>query len=163
MLENHATKWLSAWSLLIFLAPHQVRFFRISRFILDGMSRVRGKPCSFWWCKCYSAIWSDSGEHSENVFHQNSCTLSRYPRLTCSRDLDQYGPDVLAISLRMSFSFVHNFWSFLITWVIEISGEKQQILSYIKIRKKLLHCKIAWLQCNLTLVMLNKLWCHTHF
>ena len=39
--------------------------------------RVRRKSSSFWWCKRYSVIWSDSREHLENVFHQNSCTLSR--------------------------------------------------------------------------------------
>ena len=59
------------------MTPSAEFLFRISRFIPDGMSRVHGKSCSFWWCKCYSAIWSDSGEHSENVFHQNSCTLFR--------------------------------------------------------------------------------------
>ena len=33
--ESTWPKWLNAWSLLLFLAPHQVRFFRISRFIPD--------------------------------------------------------------------------------------------------------------------------------
>ena len=31
----HVTKWLIAWSLLLFLALHKVRFLRISRFIPD--------------------------------------------------------------------------------------------------------------------------------
>ena len=35
--------------------------------------RVHRKASSFWWCKRYSAIWTDSREHSD----QNSCTLSR--------------------------------------------------------------------------------------
>ena len=30
--------------------------------------RVRGKSSSFWWCKRYSTILSDSREHSKNVF-----------------------------------------------------------------------------------------------
>ena len=30
--------------------------------------RVGRKSSSFWWCKCYSAIWPDSREHSENIF-----------------------------------------------------------------------------------------------
>ena len=30
--------------------------------------RVRGKPSSFWWCKHYSAIWSNSRAYSKNVF-----------------------------------------------------------------------------------------------
>ena len=33
--------------------------------------RVRGKWRSFWWCKHYSAIWSNSREHSKNVFTVN--------------------------------------------------------------------------------------------
>ena len=33
--------------------------------------RVRGKSRSFWWCKHYSAIWSNSREHSKNVFAVN--------------------------------------------------------------------------------------------
>ena len=33
----HMTKWQSAQSLLLFLAQHQVGFFRISRFIPDGI------------------------------------------------------------------------------------------------------------------------------
>ena len=32
---------------------------------------VRGKSRSFWWCKHYSAIWSNSREHSKNVFAVN--------------------------------------------------------------------------------------------
>ena len=36
-------------------------------------SKVRGKSNSFWWCKRYSEIGSDS----ENVFRQDSWTLSR--------------------------------------------------------------------------------------
>ena len=50
-------------------------YFQIKR-------RVRGKSSSFWRCKPCSAIGFDSREHSENVFRQNSCTLSRWPRLT---------------------------------------------------------------------------------
>ena len=30
--------------------------------------RVRENEVFFWWCKCYSAIWSNSREHSKNVF-----------------------------------------------------------------------------------------------
>ena len=30
--------------------------------------RVCGKSNSFWWCKGYSAIWSNSREHLKNVF-----------------------------------------------------------------------------------------------
>ena len=33
--------------------------------------RVRGKSRSFWWCKHYSVIWSNSREHSKNVFAVN--------------------------------------------------------------------------------------------
>ena len=33
--------------------------------------RVRGKSSNFWWCKRYSAIWSNLREHSENVFAVN--------------------------------------------------------------------------------------------
>ena len=58
--------------ILLFLAPLQVGIFRISLFIPNGICsnkrRVRGKSSSFWWCKRYSAIWSNSREHSKNVF-----------------------------------------------------------------------------------------------
>ena len=61
--------------ILLFLAPLQVGFFRISLFIPNGICsnkrRVRGKSSSFWWCKRYSAIWSNSREHSRNVFAIN--------------------------------------------------------------------------------------------
>ena len=30
--------------------------------------RVRGMSNSVWWCKPYSAIWSNSREHSKNAF-----------------------------------------------------------------------------------------------
>ena len=33
--------------------------------------RVCGKSSSFWWCKHYCAIWSNSWEHSKNVFAVN--------------------------------------------------------------------------------------------
>ena len=54
---------LSAQSLLLFLAPHQVGFFRISRFIPDGFCsnkvQIPAKnSSSFWQCKHYSAIWT---------------------------------------------------------------------------------------------------------
>ena len=43
--------------------------------------RVRGKSRSFWWCMHYSAIWSNSREHSKNVFavnlgHRNNVDLN---------------------------------------------------------------------------------------
>ena len=77
----HVTKWLSARSLL-FLAPHQVGFFLeyLNLYPMEFVQikrRVRGKSSSFWWGKRYSAVWSDSREHSENYFRQNPCTLSR--------------------------------------------------------------------------------------
>ena len=37
--------------------------------------RVRGKSRSFWWSKHYSAIWSNSREHSKNVFCCQSGTM----------------------------------------------------------------------------------------
>ena len=60
---------------LEYLDLYLMEFVQIKR-------KVRGKSSSFWWCKRYSAIWSDSREHSENGFRQNSSTLSRQPRLT---------------------------------------------------------------------------------
>ena len=33
--------------------------------------RVRGISSTFWWCERYSAIWSNSREHSKNVFAIN--------------------------------------------------------------------------------------------
>ena len=45
----HVTKWLGALSLSLFLAPHQEGFFRISRFIPDGI-------CSH--IAQYLVIWS---------------------------------------------------------------------------------------------------------
>ena len=77
----HVTKWLSVQSLLLVLAPHQVGFLEyldlhMMKFV-QIKRRVRGKSSSFWWCKRYSAIWSNSREHSENVFYKNSCALSR--------------------------------------------------------------------------------------
>ena len=50
--------------------------------IFSNKAGVHGKSSSFQWCERYSAIWSVSLEHSDNVFCQNSCTLSRWHRLT---------------------------------------------------------------------------------
>ena len=52
--------------------------------------RVRGKSRSFWWCKHYSAIWSNSREHLKNVFavnlgHRNN-VLENQTRLQNSTD-----------------------------------------------------------------------------
>ena len=72
---------VGAQNLILFLAQHQVGFFLeyLDLYLMKFVQikrRVRRKLSAFWWCKRYSAIWSDSREHSENVFHQNSCTLS---------------------------------------------------------------------------------------
>ena len=71
----HEAKYLGTRSLLLFLAPHQVEFLEYHDLYLmefvQMKRRVRGKLSSFWWCKRYSAILSDSREHSENVFAVN--------------------------------------------------------------------------------------------
>ena len=64
------------WSLL-FLAPHKLRFFRISLFILNGIcsnkaQRTRkNQALSDGVYKHYSAIWSNSREHLKIVFAVN--------------------------------------------------------------------------------------------
>ena len=96
----HVTKGLEAQSLLLFLAPLQVGLFLeyLDLYLMEFFQikrRLRRRSSSFWWCQCYSAIWSDSLEHFETVFRQNSCTLSRWPRLTaktffeCFQELGQ--------------------------------------------------------------------------
>ena len=57
-----------------FVAPHKVGFFfRISLLLLNRIcSNIAQSTCTreiklFWWCKRYSAIWSNSREHSKNV------------------------------------------------------------------------------------------------
>ena len=47
-------------------------FFRISR-LFQIKRRVCGKSSFFWWCQCYSAIWSGFRENSENVFRHGHC------------------------------------------------------------------------------------------
>ena len=66
----HVTKWLGTRSLLLFLAPRKLGFFKKSLFIefVQTKHRVREKSSSFWWCKRYSAIWSNSQEHSKTVY-----------------------------------------------------------------------------------------------
>ena len=70
------TKWPGTRSLLLFLALHKVGFFRISLFTPYGIGQIKRRACgksnSFWWCKCYSTIWSSSQEHSKNVFAVNA-------------------------------------------------------------------------------------------
>ena len=74
MLGIHVTKWISSLSSLLFLhvAPHQVEYLNL--YLIEFVQinrRVREKLSSFWWCKRYSAIWSNSREHSKNVFAVN--------------------------------------------------------------------------------------------
>ena len=138
------TKWLVAQCLLLFLAPLQVGCFRISRFIPDGFffqikHRVRGKSSALSWCQCYYAIWSDSREHSENVFRQNPCTLSRWPRLTpktffeCSRELDQIAELRLHHQKELDFPRTLRF-----IWTNSIRYEKRYPKnSYLKRRLKI--------------------------
>ena len=70
----HVTKWLG----LLLLAPLQVSFFNIDLNLMEFFqikARVSRKSSSLWWCQHYSVICSDSQEHWENVFHQNSCIV----------------------------------------------------------------------------------------
>ena len=69
--ESLWPKWLGR-RLLLFLALHKVGSFRnLYSYQMEFVQikrRVHRKSSSFWWCKRYSAIWSNSWEHSENVF-----------------------------------------------------------------------------------------------
>ena len=98
----HMTKWLGTWSLLLFLAPHKVGFFRISLLIPNGICSNEAQSTrkiklflvaqsmrkiklflalsggvsailqsGLILKKSYSVIWSDSQEHSKNVFAVN--------------------------------------------------------------------------------------------
>ena len=62
-------------SLLLFLGPHKVGFFRVSLFIPNGIcsNKAHGtrKIKFFLVGKRYSAIWSNSREHLKNVFAVN--------------------------------------------------------------------------------------------
>ena len=68
---NTRDQRLGARSLLLFLAPHKVGFFRISLELVQIKRRVRGKSSPFWRCKRNSAIWSNSREHLKHVFAVN--------------------------------------------------------------------------------------------
>ena len=72
---GESTNWPCTRSLLLVLAPHKVGFFRnLYSYQMEFVQikrRVRGKSSSFWWCKRYSAIWSNSREHTKNVFAVN--------------------------------------------------------------------------------------------
>ena len=67
----HVTKWLG---LLL-----QVSFFNILIYtwwiFFQIKATVSRKSSSLWWCQHCSVICSDSQEHSENVFRQNSCIV----------------------------------------------------------------------------------------
>ena len=61
--------------------------------------RVRGKSSSFWWCKRYSAIWSNSREHSKKVFGVNLGHGTMY------MDFDEkHSPNVLEKQTRLQNS-----------------------------------------------------------
>ena len=75
-------------SCLEYLFSYRMEFVQIKR-------RVHGKSRSFWWCKHYSAIWSNSREHSKNVFavnlgHRNNVhEIWRKTFSECSPESDQ--------------------------------------------------------------------------
>ena len=94
----------------------QVGFFRISRLIPDGIcsnkAQTTWKSSSFWWCKCCSAIWSDSQEHlvmwiPHTVYGQStllvSCQASQLTYSHFSLALYQYLCTLLPVTENLSF------------------------------------------------------------
>ena len=67
--------------------------------IVQIKSRVRGKSRSFWWCKHFSAIWSNSREHSKNIL------LSIWVNGTMYMNFDEkHSPKVLENQTRLQNS-----------------------------------------------------------
>ena len=84
------------------LAPQNVRVFRIYSYQMEFVQaerRVCGKSSSFWWCKSYSAIWSNSREHSKIVL------LSIWAAGTMYMNFDEkHSPNVLKNQTRLQYS-----------------------------------------------------------
>ena len=83
--------------MLLFIVPHQVGFFLeyldlYLMKIVQMKRRLRGNSSSFWWCRRYSAIWSDFREHSVSSKFMDIVPVAQIDSklfFECSRELEQ--------------------------------------------------------------------------